>query len=55
MKGKGTEGIPIEGIHLQQGQTTTPGTPFHALFEQCVGSFSSRRIAPIAVISGFNT
>ena len=41
-RGRAPGGIPIEGIHPQQGQTTTPGTPFPALFEQCVGSFSSR-------------
>ena len=44
--GKTPEVIPIEGIHPQQGQTTTPGAPFPALklFEQSVGSFTSRRI-----------
>ena len=29
-------------LEAQQGQTTTPGTP--CLFEQCVGSFTSRRV-----------
>ena len=31
-------------IRPQQGQTTTPGAPLRSLFEQCVGSFTSRRI-----------
>ena len=38
-----TEVIPIEGVRQQQGHTTTPGTPCPTLFEQCVGSFTSRK------------
>ena len=35
--GRVPEVIPFEGIHPQQGQATTPGTP-------CLGSFASCRI-----------
>ena len=31
-------------VTIQQGQTTTPGTPCPTLCKQCVGSFTSRRI-----------
>lgn len=40
----GKEVIPIEAIHPQQGQATTPETPFPALFELCMGSFTPRRV-----------
>ena len=40
-----TRGYPYQGyIHPQQGQTTTQGTPFLALFKQCMGSFTSHGV-----------
>ena len=38
------EVVPIEGIRPKRGQVTTPGTPCPTPFEQCVGSFTPRRI-----------
>ena len=38
MKGKDTRGYPYRGY-----PTTTPGTWCPTLFEQCLGSFTSRR------------
>ena len=42
--GRIPEVISMEGINPQQSQITTPGTPFPAPFQQCVGSFTFRRV-----------